>query len=651
MNQDIPLIRVLWRRLFLIGLLSATIATAQSGTAAKREIDPESIGPGKRVRREIPDTVRVERDIVYARYGNRELQLDLYLPKNPDAENIPCIVSITGGGWHAGDKTRFAGISAALADHGFASACITYRVLPEVAFPAPIMDCKAAVRWVRANAADYGIDPDHIGVIGGSAGAQLAALLGVSADMPEFEGDGGNAGVSSRVQAVVAMAAPSDMTYYAERAGLDQEMATLVSPIKHVSADSTPLLLMHGTKDGTVLYWHSERFLKVYQESGASAELVKVPDGVHAFWNFEIWFDDTIERAVAFFRRELKQGASVDESKTSATNTPPKLRNMLSPGYPLELQDSGISGTVMLSLTVKANGTVDDVAVVSSDHPAFSRAAMAVIPEWRFEPGKKDGRVADIKLKLPVKFIAPFEQQVNATLQRKVFRPLEEPVFTVQEYGDALVLKEPGLVVFPAERQGSGELTEVKVEFVVGPDGTTLNPVALGEPDMDFVPSAIAAVARTVYEPPMKEGQGVYVRTTTTVTFDPQTLTNNETRRRGQSRQRAGGRGDPERMRSQFERFDRNGDGRLSGAEVEGRRGSRILERFDHNGDGIVTLEEVLQLASTQRTDAEAGLEGEGRVSVVSEKDGIFGKAEKLLAGEPSDPFIDPKVGISCSIV
>jgi pectinesterase len=192
-----------------------------------------------------------------------------------------------------------------MADQGFAAACIGYRLLPEAKFPEPVLDCKAAVRWVRANAAKYGIDPDHIGAIGGSAGGHLVAMLGTSHNEPKLEGDGGNAGVSSRVQAVVAMATPADMSRMAERNNLDKDLAALISPLTHVTKESAPILLMHGTKDTLVPLMQSERLLEKYQQAGAPAQLEKIADGKHAFWNGEPWFDNTMKRAVDFFRAEF----------------------------------------------------------------------------------------------------------------------------------------------------------------------------------------------------------------------------------------------------------------------------------------------------------------------------------------------------------
>jgi pectinesterase len=251
------------------------------------------------------DSVKVAGDIVYARCGERQVQLDLYLPKQPPSERVPCVVVIHGGGWRSGDKSRLAAIANYLAEQGFAAACIGYRLLPEAKFPEPIQDCKAAVRWVRANARQYGIDPDRIGAIGGSAGAHLAAMLATSHKVAELEGDGGSAGVSSRVQAVVAMATPADMTRFAQRAGRPEDLAALISPITHVDGDSAPILLIHSDADRTVPYEQSVALQKKYEEAGVRAELVTIADAPHAFWNLQRWFDEAMPRAVGFYRETL----------------------------------------------------------------------------------------------------------------------------------------------------------------------------------------------------------------------------------------------------------------------------------------------------------------------------------------------------------
>ncbi len=274
--------------------------SAAKGKAGKGK-NPE----GAALRRALPDTVKVERDLVYAKYGDREVKLDLYLPKRPASGKIPGIVVIHGGGWRSGDKTRFAAQAAYLADQGFAAACIGYRLLPEVTFPAPIVDCKAAVRWLRANASRYGIDPERIGATGGSAGGHLTAVLAASHKVKELEGDGGNAGVSSRVQAAVAMATPADMSRFAARSGVDAKLATLISPVTHVDRDTAPTLLLHSDTDGTVPYAQSELLLQKLKDHGVPTDLVKIPNAPHAFWNGDQWFNDVMARTAKFFRDHL----------------------------------------------------------------------------------------------------------------------------------------------------------------------------------------------------------------------------------------------------------------------------------------------------------------------------------------------------------
>ena len=284
----------------LVGLagLGAALGFAQETKSAKKRPAPKQAESAA-----LPDNVSIEKDIVYAKYGPRELLLDVYRPKERSASPLPCIVVVHGGGWKNGDKQRFARHAAFLASKGFATACIGYRLLPEVGIPECVQDCKAAVRFVRANASRYGLDPDRIGAIGGSAGAHLVAMLATSHKAEKLEGGGGNPGVSSRVQAVVAMAAPTDLTATMERNGLTPDIARAMSPVTYVDRDSAPLLLLHGEADQAVPLRQSEIIFAKYQAAGAQAELVKNPSG-HGFWNQER-FTEAMERAAAFFREQL----------------------------------------------------------------------------------------------------------------------------------------------------------------------------------------------------------------------------------------------------------------------------------------------------------------------------------------------------------
>ena len=269
-----------------------------------------------------PDTVQVVRDIVYATYGNRDLLLDLYLPSERGAEPIPGIVVIRGGGWQQGDKDGFAHIAGYLASSGFAAVCVEYRAAPEATFPAAVNDTKAAVRWLRAHAAEHGINPATLGAIGGSAGAHLAAMLAVTHRMDELDGEGGNPNVSNRVQAVVAMATPADLlTERVDRSSRNAaalvaflgatyqenpDLWVLASPISHVHAGAAPILLMHSDADQVVSPQQSVLLKERYEQAGLPTELVTIEAAPHAFWGRQRpWHDEVLDRAVAFFRTHL----------------------------------------------------------------------------------------------------------------------------------------------------------------------------------------------------------------------------------------------------------------------------------------------------------------------------------------------------------
>lgn len=255
-----------------------------------------------------PANVQVTQDIVYATYGSRQLKLDLYRPQS--SKPLPGIVVIRGGGWRVGDKQGFAGIARNLAAKGFVTACIEYRVLPEVQFPDPIYDTKAAVRWMRAEGAHYGIKTDEIGAIGGSAGGHLVALLGASYQAAALEGNGGHAGVSSRVQAVVAMAPVTDFATMKDSVQTlfqgKRELADSFSPVTYLSKDSAPILFIHGDADKTVPIAQSQEMLERSKKLGVRASLISLPGAPHGFWNQPKYAPDTITQAADFFHDVLE---------------------------------------------------------------------------------------------------------------------------------------------------------------------------------------------------------------------------------------------------------------------------------------------------------------------------------------------------------
>jgi acetyl esterase/lipase len=254
----------------------------------------------------VPDSVTVARDIVYATYGDRKVMLDMYLPKNPPKGKIPCIITVHGGGWRSGDKNRFARFASKFAENGFAAACIGYRLMPEVKVPQCIEDAKASVRWVRANAKKYNIDPDRIGAFGGSAGAHLVAMLGTSFKAEKLEGDGGNKGVSSRVHAVVALATPADMTAFGRFSG-NAEEAKLISPVTYVDKDTAKFLLIHSKGDRVVPHKQSILLQEELTKAGVPVQLTTIKGGGHAFWNGNSpTAQKTVADSIAFFQKTLK---------------------------------------------------------------------------------------------------------------------------------------------------------------------------------------------------------------------------------------------------------------------------------------------------------------------------------------------------------
>ncbi len=273
----------------------------------------------ERISRRISDDVTVQRDLVYASYGSRELLLDLYLPSEREDVPLPTIVVVRGGGWNQGDKEGFGPMAAALAERGFAAASIEYRVSREAVFPAAVEDTKAAVRWIRANAGKYGLDVGSIGAIGGSAGAHLALYLGVTANMEDLEGEGGNPNHSSTVSAVVGLATPGDLgALHDGRASRNPlrsligvpydeapDLWTQASPVTHIGSASPPTLLIHSDADNVVPFAQSIQLAQSLQAARVPVELVVIQSAPHAFWNFEQWFDVTMDRAAAFFSAHL----------------------------------------------------------------------------------------------------------------------------------------------------------------------------------------------------------------------------------------------------------------------------------------------------------------------------------------------------------
>ncbi|MEO9595598.1 alpha/beta hydrolase fold domain-containing protein [Rhodopirellula bahusiensis] len=249
-----------------------------------------------------PRGVNVKRDVIFGKGGGRDLKMHIVLPEKKSDEPLPAYVWVHGGGWQGGTKEGGVGQVARVVAKGFVGATIEYRLTGEAPFPAQIEDCKCAIRYLRAHAEEYGIDPDRIAVGGSSAGGHLVALLGTSGDVEELEGTGGWQDQSSRVQAVIDLYGPTDFSRFVTTKGFEShnragspESKLLgggvvianddgirrVNPITYVDANDPPFLIIHGTKDPTVPANQSQLMHEALEAAGVKSKLHLIQGAKH----------------------------------------------------------------------------------------------------------------------------------------------------------------------------------------------------------------------------------------------------------------------------------------------------------------------------------------------------------------------------------
>ena len=260
--------------------------------------------------------------VTYARYGDRSLEMDIYRP-NDAWGKLPAVVCIHGGGWAKGSRESHGPMAQALASRGYVAATISYRLSGEAKFPAQIHDCKAAVRFLRSHADEYGIDADHVGAIGLSAGGHLTALLATSGGVADLEGNGGSPRSSSVIQAAVPMGAQTD--FLSERTrevsaakpkgviwqqflGGTQEdcpdVYKAASPLTYLNTGDPPCWFIAGEHDDAST--HADVFRKQMKHHGISSGLTVINDAPHGFIGKQVWFDQMVERADQFFKDSFR---------------------------------------------------------------------------------------------------------------------------------------------------------------------------------------------------------------------------------------------------------------------------------------------------------------------------------------------------------
>jgi acetyl esterase/lipase len=266
-------------------------------------------------------------DVQFCSAQESPLLMDIVIPKQRDRTPTPAVLWIHGGGWDRGDKNGHSNAEF-LADGGFVAATLSYRLSGDAPFPAAIEDCKCAVRFLRANASKFGIDPERIGVAGSSAGGHLAELVATADQTAGLEGEGGWQNTSSKVQAAASYFGVSDLTaqfpddtvpvivkFLKGTKKENPELYRKASPIFYVSKDDPPMLLVHGEKDDGVPFKQSVRMAEAYRRFHVPVEFIEVKNAGHDFRHMgDAPISPSVQiihqRTIDFFKRYLVSAPS-----------------------------------------------------------------------------------------------------------------------------------------------------------------------------------------------------------------------------------------------------------------------------------------------------------------------------------------------------
>jgi acetyl esterase/lipase len=241
---------------------------------------------------EVPSSLVEIKNLEYKKAGEKSLQLDIYHLKKM-SQPAPVLIFVHGGGWRTGKRSDYLPYLIDFAEKGYVTATISYRLQKKAKFPAAIQDVKCAIKWIRAHAQDYFIDPNKIAIIGGSAGGHLSLMVAYASEKNYFDGECEYDSVSSRIQAVVDLYGPVDLTtkYAAARYetkdflgneyGHAPELYEKASPINYISKDDPPTLIFQGTIDELVPVSQSDSLIVRLENVGVKHEYHRLKGWPH----------------------------------------------------------------------------------------------------------------------------------------------------------------------------------------------------------------------------------------------------------------------------------------------------------------------------------------------------------------------------------
>jgi len=275
----------------------------------------------------LPEGLKADYGITYktlavSPYGKRDLHLDLFRPLK--AGTYPALLLIHGGGWRSGNRTMENQLAQQVAAHGYVTATVEYRLSPEAIYPAAVYDIKSAVRFLRSNAAKFGIDPDRIAISGTSAGGQLASLVGMTAEVKKFDGGETDSKVSAKIQAIIDIDGVLDFRDPNE-SGKDEDPLKLsagaywfgatfkqapkiweeASPNVYAGKDTPPILFINSA----LPRFHAGRdsVISILNQYKIYTEVHTLPGTPHPFWLFHPWFETAVDYMNTFLDKILKK--------------------------------------------------------------------------------------------------------------------------------------------------------------------------------------------------------------------------------------------------------------------------------------------------------------------------------------------------------